>query len=374
LHFESAVKHARQEFVNTDLPQKKAAWLRQLAIFKLEKYLIDFEEVFTQSGGKVLWSVDAQEAVQQVKELLKTSGSQSVVHSESSIIREAGLSAALADGEYRVYTDTHPDALRLKSPVYITSADMVAADTGSVVNWAMDKEKEALAQGAGIFIVLCGIENITPSVSDLPLFYSLYTTYSYPHRSGGQLRIFSGGFSQRHRPGPAEFYVVFIDNGRSNILALKELREAMLCIHCGACEIVCPVFRNIGKESYPGFTAAPINAVLSPHKHGMKQYAHLSTASTLCGACSEICPVGIDLPHLLRVNREMAVKQGFEKVKLKAAYRIFGFSMQNRKRLEKIPAFVKRLVVVLLFRKPGIKPPVFTKESFSKSWIRLRGE
>lgn len=372
MHFESAVKHVRQEFVDPELLKKKASWLRQLAMFKLEKYLVDFEEVFKKSGGKVLWSLDAHDAVKQIKEVIALSGSNAVVHAHSSLLSEVDFPAALADEDVRVYADSDPQVRSLKAPVYIASADMLAADSGLVAKWQMSKDSEALAHKSGVFILLCGIESITPSVSDLSLFYTLYTGFSYPQKPDGHFRIFSGAFSQRHTPESAEFYIVFIDNGRSNILAKKELRESMHCIQCGACEVVCPVYWNIGKESYPGPYPAPLSAIVSPHLLGMKQYAHLSYASTLCGACAEICPIGIDLTHMLRVNREMIVKQGSEKLTQKAAYRIFGLSMQNRKRYEKIPVFLKQAYLSFLYRKSGLKSPRFAKESFSKSWIRMR--
>jgi L-lactate dehydrogenase complex protein LldF len=109
--------------------------------------------------------------------------------------------------------------------------------------------------------------------------------------------------------GPEQFHVVILDNGRTALLADPEQRDALQCIRCGACLNVCPIFRNVGGHSYGTTYQGPIGSVITPHLRGLRTWKHLSFASSLCGACTEACPVRIDLAHHLLQNRRNAVRE-----------------------------------------------------------------
>jgi L-lactate dehydrogenase complex protein LldF len=109
---------------------------------------------------------------------------------------------------------------------------------------------------------------------------------------------------------PEEMYVILLDNGRTNLLANPKAREALYCIRCGACLNACPVYKNIGGHSYDTAYSGPIGSVITPHLKNMREYKHLSYASSLCGNCTEVCPVRINLHELLLENRYESVASG----------------------------------------------------------------
>ena len=109
--------------------------------------------------------------------------------------------------------------------------------------------------------------------------------------------------------GPEQFHVVLLDNRRTELLADAEQRDALHCIRCGACLNVCPIFKNVGGHSYGTTYQGPIGSVITPHMRGLQNWKHLSSASTLCGACTETCPVGIDIHHHLLQNRRNAMHE-----------------------------------------------------------------
>src|SRR5690606_735113 len=109
---------------------------------------------------------------------------------------------------------------------------------------------------------------------------------------------------------PEEMYVVLLDNGRTNLLAQKEQREGLYCIRCGACLNACPIYKNVGGHTYETTYTGPIGSVITPHYRGMDEFKHLSYASSLCGKCSEVCPVKIEIHKMLLLNRRDAVKEG----------------------------------------------------------------
>jgi L-lactate dehydrogenase complex protein LldF len=177
-------------------------------------------------------------------------------------------------------------------------------------------------------ISLLGIEKILPRMADLALFLPMLATAG----AGQPITCYNslyGGPRQPGEPdGPEEYHVVLLDNRRTTLLADPEQRDALHCIRCGACLNVCPIYRNVGGHSYGTTYSGPIGSVITPHLRGLQDWKHLSSASSLCGACTEACPVKIDLHHHLLQNRRNAVQQkpGFF---MKLAFQIFAFLMNT---------------------------------------------
>jgi len=153
-----------------------------------------------------------------------------------------------------------------------------------------------------------GIEKVLPKLSDLALFLPMLAIAG----TGQQLTCYNSLMGGPRQPGeadgPEEFHVVLLDNRRTQLLADAEQRDALHCIRCGACLNVCPIFRNVGGQTYGTTYQGPIGSVITPHLRGLEDWKHLSSASSLCGACSEICPVKIELHHHLLHNRRNAAK------------------------------------------------------------------
>ena len=126
-------------------------------------------------------------------------------------------------------------------------------------------------------------------------------------------------------------YVILLDNGRTDLLALPEKREALNCIRCGACLNVCPVYKNIGGHTYETTYSGPIGSVISPHYEGMAENKHLSYASSLCGACTSVCPVKINLHNLLLLNRQQSVAEGHVDKQEKLTFRVWETAMIHKK-------------------------------------------
>src|SRR5262249_55815731 len=142
--------------------------------------------------------------------------------------------------------------------------------------------------------------------------------------------------------GPEEMHVILLDNARTRLLADAEQRDTLQCIRCGACLNVCPIFRNVGGHTYGTTYQGPIGSVLTPHLRGLSQWQHLSQASSLCGACTEICPVKIDLHHHLLHNRRNAVEAA-KNPSARLPMRIFAFVVNWPRLYRGLTRFVRLL-------------------------------
>ena len=162
-----------------------------------------------------------------------------------------------------------------------------------------------------------------------------------------------------------------MDNGRTNLLAQKEQRQGLYCIRCGACLNACPVYKNIGGHTYDTTYSGPIGSVISPHLQGMQEFKHLSYASTLCGKCTEVCPVKIDIHKMLLLNRRDAVADGFKTRSESLGWTLWKKGMTKRSWMDMVSAKWKNLLLRKLFRKAwGSKRelPEVAARSFSQQW------
>jgi L-lactate dehydrogenase complex protein LldF len=152
-------------------------------------------------------------------------------------------------------------------------------------------------------------------------------------------------------------YGVLLENGRTNLLR-KEVRESMYCIRCGSCLNACPVYKNIGGHAYGATYSGPIGSVITPHLKGMAEYKHLSYASSLCGNCTEVCPLKINIHEMLLENRSIAEGEHLNGFKENITWRLWRDAMMSRR--------------LMNLAGPGIKNKVVNK-LFSDSWGKHRG-
>lgn len=411
-----------KQFSNLELARDRAAYVRWKVIENLDKYLIEFESSIIRRGGKVLWANDTQSALYEIDQIIKKRNVNSIVKGKSMVAEEIGLNEHLRKqgvtvyetdlGEYIVdqanerpfhlvtpamhksrteiaqllnekicssldataqeLTDDVRQELRDKfttADLGITGANFLVADSGLI----SVTENEGNARLSSTFvktqIVLATIEKVVPTISDLELLLSLLATYG----TGQKLTAYNtlmGPKGQDDVDGPTEFIVILIDNGRSHLLAQPDQRQALTCIKCGACQNVCPVFQTIGGHAYNTTYGGPIGAVITPHMKGLDDYKHLSTASTLCGKCTDICPVKIDIHnHILR-NRRDVVANGF----VKNAEKLMWFSwkkiMLNRKNMNK-GVSIKQFMLNSFFKTAWGENREFPKladKSFNQQW------
>ena len=191
----------------------------------------------------------------------------------------------------------------------ISGANFAVAETGMVSITENEGNARLTTALPKIHVAILGIEKVVPRLEDLALFLPLLATAGAGQPLTCYNTLLGGPRLPGEIDGPEQFHVVLLDNRRTELLADPEQRDALHCIRCGACLNVCPIFRNVGGHSYGTTYQGPIGSVITPHLRGLQDWKHLSSASSLCGACTEACPVGIDLHHHLLHNRRNAVRE-----------------------------------------------------------------
>lgn len=402
--YDTKVLEGKQQFSNLELARKRAAGLRNKVIENLDKYLIEFEANFIRRGGKIIWALDAAEATREITQLLNKNNVTTIVKSKSMVTEEIGLNEHLSRegitaletdlGEYIQQLDNEPP-YHIVTPAMHKSKEDVAKlfhekkgtpldfSPTQVMDWVRnDLREKYTTAGAGItganflmadsgtiavsenegngvlsmafpklHIVVAGIEKIIPSQNDLDLFWPLLAT----HGTGQQMTVYNtiiqGPRQTGEIDGPEELVLVLVDNGRSTVLAQTEQRRALGCIRCGACLNACPVYQTIGGHSYNATYSGPIGAVLMPWMGGIDNYKHLSSASSLCGKCTEVCPVNIDLHKLLLYNRRDATAQGQSSKTDQVMWFFWKGAMLKRSKMDKGGSKLKNFMLRQFFRK-----------------------
>ncbi len=419
-----AVTKGLQKFRDLEKASEAAALVKHKVLENLDNYLQNFEKRFSENGGSVIWAHDAGDALESIIKILKENNVGMVVKSKSMTTEELelvpyleanGVEAIETDlGEYIVQisgdkpyhivtpvmhrsaediagiyhkkfglsSDSNPaeitsftrDVLRQKfinAGAGITGANFLIAETGSVVLTENEGNGVMSMSWPPIHIVIAGIEKILPSLDDLGLFLPLLSTHGTGQSLTAYNSIVSGPGRSSGNSGRAQIYVILLDNGRTDLLGVVPQRRALSCIRCGACLNACPVYRNIGGHSYGAVYSGPIGAVITPHLKNFDHYKHLSYASSLCGKCSEVCPLKINLHKLILHNRNYAVKHGYYPKIEKTSMFLWKKAMLNRSLVDKPPYAIKNF----LFKKavgkiwgkrrsaPNLKP-----NSFATTW------
>lgn len=380
--YNAAVKNGKNQFSDLDTARKHAKNIKWQTIEHLDKYLETFEQQFTLQGGKVLWAENAKEAQKLILEICQQKGAKTVVKSKSMVTEEIHLNDFLHKnnitsietdlGEYIQQLDGEPpyhivtpamhkskediadlfyrklgtapnlppqeltliarETLRKKfseAEVGITGGNFLVADIGGVCVTENEGNARLSTSLPKTHIAIVGIEKVIPKMSDLGLFWPLLSTYGTGQKVTVYNTIFTGPRKQGEKDGPDEMYVILLDNGRTNLLR-KEVRESMYCIRCGSCLNACPVYKNIGGHSYNTTYSGPIGAVITPHLKNMLDYGHLSFASSLCGNCTEVCPVKINIHEMLLENRSIYVEEGYAPIMEKVTWKIFKSTINHR--------------------------------------------
>ncbi len=428
--YDAAVERGKQQYSNLDLARKRAQKIKHKVVNNLEKYLIEFAANFEENGGKIIWAQDDKEAVREILSLMEKHAVKNVVKSKSMTTEEIEINEALEKkgiesletdlGEYIVqlagekpYHIVTPamhkskediadlfhekfntprestptelthfvrDKLRKKfvtADLGITGGNFLLADTGSVC--LTENEGNGLLSFSfpKVHIAVVGIEKIIPSITDLDLFWPLLSTHGTGQNMTVYNSIISGPRQEGEGDGPEEMYLVLLENNRSKILNSENQRMALSCIRCGACLNACPVYKNIGGHSYSTTYSGPIGAVITPFLKGMEEYKHLSFASSLCGKCTDVCPVNIPLHELLLYNRNDSVKMGYTATMDKISMFGMNKAFSNRKLIDIMSARSKNIAMQIFFKKlwgPRRYLPKIAKKSFRDMWIEERGK
>lgn len=407
--YNAVVPTGKQQFTDVHLAREKAKNLKWRAIENLDTYLETFESQITQRGAKVLWAETAEDALQEILKICQAKACTTLVKSKSMVTEELHLNKFLAKhniesvetdlGEYIQQLDDEPpyhivtpamhkskedvaklfsnklgtpsnltpsqltlvarEKLREKytqAQVGVTGANFIIADSGSIAVTENEGNARLSCAWPKTHIVIAGIEKVIPSLTDLALFWPLLSTFGTGQRVTSYNTIVSGPRQATETDGPEEMYVILLDNGRTNILANAKARESLYCIRCGACLNACPVYKNIGGHAYETTYSGPIGSVITPHLKDLGEWKHLSYASSLCGNCTEVCAVKINLHELLLENRHEAVEDGDAALTERMAWKFWKTAMLNRQLMNAGTGSLKGWAV----------------KSFVKDWSRHR--
>ncbi|OBS09285.1 lactate utilization protein B [Acidihalobacter prosperus] len=362
-HFDGSRERAYGEVDETAL-RDWAAGLRRHVLANLERYLLQAEERLTANGVEVHWADDAEDALAILETLVQRHEVRRVVKGKSMLSEEIGTNAALEGlgvevfetdlGEYIIQLahehpshiiapaihrsvediaaqfetqlgtapNADPDALAaaararlreafLTADMGITGANFVAADSGTVALVENEGNIRISTSVPRVHVAFVGIEKVVPRLADLGGLLPLISRAATGQRLGNYVSLISGPRRADEPHGPEAVHVIFVDNGRSALLDDPEQGEALACIRCGACLNTCPVFRQTGGHPYQWAYSGPIGAVLAPALLGLERAWMLPQASTLCGACEDVCPVRIPLPRMLVTWRQRAAAAGY---------------------------------------------------------------
>ncbi|MFW6719493.1 lactate utilization protein B [Streptomyces sp. MAR4 CNY-716] len=356
------------ELPDWDRLRAAGAAIKDDTLRHLDRYLEQLEAAVTAAGGHVHWAVDAAEANAIVTRLVRETGADEVVKVKSMATQEIGLNEALAEAGIRAYEtdlaelivqlgDDLPshilvpaihknrgeirdifrdrmadwgrpapaglgdrpaelaEAARLHlrekflgAKVAVSGANFMVAESGTMVVLESEGNGRMCLTLPETLISVVGIEKVVPTWRDLEVFLQLLPRSSTAERMNPYTSTWSGPAED---DGPRDFHLVLLDNGRTDTLSDQVGRQALRCIRCSACLNVCPVYERAGGHAYGSAYPGPIGAILTPQLRGTASAldASLPYASTLCGACYEVCPVAIDIPEVL-VHLRTRVAEG----------------------------------------------------------------
>lgn len=364
----------------------RARQIKEHVINNLGAYLLRLEENVKKQGGTVHWARTGEEALAIVLDLARKNGVTRVVKSKSMVTEEIELNEALERigveavetdlGEYIVQL-AHEKPFHILAPAVhksrgdiselfaeklgaanlkeaeemtavararlrekfctaemgVTGANFAIAETGTIVLVENEGNIRMSTSLPRIHVSLMGIEKVIPSLVDLAVFLRILARSASGQKMSSYVSLINGPRRGGEADGAAEFHLIILDNGRTRLLADQALRESLYCLRCGACLNVCPVYKKIGGHAYGSVYSGPIGSIVTPAFAGLDNARDLPFASTLCGACREICPVRIDIPRILLKLRsdwsESKADRGAPRLLEKLAVKLWAFTMRQ---------------------------------------------
>jgi len=426
--YEKAVDRGVKFFSSLEEAKNCASQVKSYVLNNLDKLLIEFEKNAVDNGIVVLWARNSREAIDYLLKIVEEEKAELVVKSKSMISEELEINselenkgvrsvetdlgefivqqagekpfhlltpamhkskedvAALFREKYDIPENSTPEEITkfvrkvlreefIKADIGITGANFLVADTGSIALTENEGNGLMTLAWPKVHVAISGIEKLVPSVTDLDLFWNIVSAIGTGQNITAYNSVISGPRRDKEADGPEKVYLILFDGGRTRLFDQKDHHEALKCIRCGACLNYCPVYRTIGGHTYGTVYSGPIGSVISMYLENTEDTGFLNFASSLCGKCTEVCPVKIPLHRMLLLNRKKLVESGKKGQIEKTFYKYYKRFMLKRKRLDRVGASWKNRAMKSVGSKAWgerRKPPVFARESFNRRW-RNRG-
>ncbi len=421
--YDASVPQGKLQFDNVNTARERAKNIKWRAIETLDQQLEEFEMNFTRRGGKVIWAENSQQALDAIVNICQQKNCKTLVKSKSMVTEEIHLNDELEKhgiesietdlGEYIQQLDNEPpyhivtpamhkskedvaklfaeklgtdpkltpeqltlvarNILRKKyvqAEVGVTGANFIISDIGAIAVTENEGNARLSCAFPKTHIAIVGIEKMIPSLTDLALFWPLLSTYGTGQKVTVYNTVITGPRQPNETDGPDEMYVILLDNNRTAILKNPIQRESLYCIRCGACLNACPVYKNIGGHTYGATYSGPIGSVITPHLQGMVDYKHLSFASSLCGNCTEVCAVKINIHELLLDNRKQSVQEGHTNFTERMAWKLWKVASLKRLMMNMGSSNLKNKVVNKIFKDWSKERSEldFSNKTFNQLW------
>lgn len=353
----------------TEAMRTAMSHVKQRVVGDLAGVLERLEQECTKNGIQVHWAETGEEASRIVLEIMRSVNGRTLVKSKSMVTEEIHLNKYLEQngcvpletdlGEFiiqlreeppshiiapalhvtkeqvgEVFTEKlgtefteDPNRMQADARVYlrdkfrtadvgVTGVNFAVAETGTICVVENEGNARMCASVPKVHVAITGIEKVLDRLADLPLALRMLAGSAVGQRISTYFNMVSGPRAEDHPEGPEQVHLVLLDNGRSRIHQDPELRQSLQCLRCGACLNHCPVFKRIGGHAYEATYPGPIGTIIMPQLKGLDEHGYMAGASSLCGACSEVCPVMIPIPDIVRrlrveSNDKQGVVQGY---------------------------------------------------------------
>jgi L-lactate dehydrogenase complex protein LldF len=421
---DKAVKKGKHFFRDLENAREQASKIKDYCLQEFDQLLIKFEKNARGNGCEVEWASNAHDVLKIVGKILAAEDIRTVVKMKSMISEEVELNHFLhknkvesfetdlgefivqlaGEKPYHILTPAmHKskesvaelfnlkfgldntakpeeitafvrDFLRAKfmsAELGFTGANFLIAETGSVALTENEGNGMLTFSWPKILVVIAGIERLLPELNDLDLFWPLLAVHGTGQHVTAYNSILSGPAKDSEGDGPSRMVVILFDGGRTKLFQESEMRQALKCLRCGACLNACPIYKNVGGYTYQTTYTGPIGSVISMYMDGNADMGFLNFASSLCGKCTDVCPIKIPLHNLLLTNRKKIVESSDSLGVERFFFQNYKKYMLRRKRLERVSPKWKNKAMSTFGVKvwgPRRDNLVFAKESFHQTW------
>ncbi len=426
--YDKAVTKGKNYFSDLNNAREQASKIKEYCLQEFEQLLGRFERNAKGKGCDVEWASSADDVLKIIDEIIASEDVRKVVKMKSMITEELEINhilekskvevnetdlgefivqlagerpyhivtpamhkskesvAELFNQKFGLEPGSKPEAITafvrsllrekfMSAQMGITGANFLIAETGSVGLTENEGNGMMTFSWPKTLIVIAGIEKVIPELVDLDLFWPLLAVHGTGQQVTAYNSILTGPAKENEGDGPKRMVIILFDGGRTRLFEDLEMRTALKCIRCGACLNACPIYKNIGGFTYQTTYTGPIGSVISMYLDGSQDMGFLSFASSLCGKCTDVCPVKIPLHKLLLSNRHKIVESSDSLGVERFFFRNYKKYMLKRRRLERVKSKWKNKAMTTIGAKvwgPRRDPLVFARESFHQTWKKKK--